>query len=282
VTFRLLDSAVPNLFWAVLAFVFGSVVGSFLNVCIYRMPREESVVWPGSRCPSCKKPIAWFDNIPIISWLSLRARCRHCKKPIAWRYPLVEALSGAATLIVLGKFGFNPHGLIYLFFVYALIVVTFIDLDFQIIPDEISVGGTIVGMLLSVLWPQLHGVDSPLQGWQAASLGVLVGGGSLYLTGMLGDFLFKKESMGGGDIKLLAMAGSILGWQAVAIAFFLSPMLALIPGLLLIYFKKEHVIPYGPFLAMALLVALFADDWLLRTTGVDETIRLIREYHQWH
>ncbi len=281
-TFRLLDSAVPNLFWAVLAFVFGSVVGSFLNVCIYRMPREESVVWPGSRCPSCKKPIAWFDNIPIISWLSLRARCRHCKKPIAWRYPLVEALSGAATLIVLGKFGFNPHGLIYLFFVYALIVVTFIDLDFQIIPDEISVGGTIVGMLLSVLWPQLHGVDSPLQGWQAASLGVLVGGGSLYLTGMLGDFLFKKESMGGGDIKLLAMAGSILGWQAVAIAFFLSPMLALIPGLLLIYFKKEHVIPYGPFLAMALLVALFADDWLLRTTGVDETIRLIREYHQWH
>lgn len=280
-SYSYLITAVPDAFWWILSFVFGCMIGSFLNVCIWRMPREESVVSPPSRCTACKQPIAWHDNIPVISWLLLRGKCRHCSARIAWRYPFVEALSGAATLLTLGRFGFAPHGLVYLALVYALIVVTFIDIDFQIIPDEISVGGTVAGLLLSIAWPALHGVDTWMEGWRAASAGVLVGGGTLYLTGMLGDFLFKKESMGGGDIKLLAMAGAFLGWKTVLITFFISPMLAVIPGLLLILFKKEHVIPYGPFLALGLLVALFADDWVLRVSGFDETIRLLREYHQW-
>ena len=278
----ILGIVVPELFWIAFAFLFGSIVGSFLNVCIYRMPREESVVTPPSRCPGCKKPIQWYDNIPVLGWFALGGKCRHCKKRISWRYPFVEALTGLATVGTLYRFGFTPHGLVYLVLVYALIVVSFIDIDFQIIPDEISVGGAGLGLLLSIVWPSLHGVHTWVQGWQQASLGILVGGGSLYVTGMLGDFLFKKESMGGGDIKLLAMAGAFLGWKVVLITFLISPMIALIPGLMMIIFKKEHVIPYGPFLAAGLLITLFADNWLLRVTGIGETIRLIHEYRQWH
>ena len=273
--------AVPPWLWWFAAFVLGSCVGSFLNVCIYRLPREQSVVRPRSRCVHCSAQIAWFDNIPIFSYVALRGRCRQCRKPIARRYPLVEALTGVSAVAVVVRFGITTHALVYFALVAALIAVSFIDLEFQIIPDEISLGGLVVGLALSALIPSLH--DTTVR-WLAVGrsvIGLLVGGGVLYLTGLLGDFIFKKESMGGGDIKLLAMAGSLLGWKLVTMTFFLAPMLALGPGLLVLLFRKEHVIPYGPFLSLALVVSLFYGDAILHATGIEETIQLLGEYYQW-
>lgn len=260
---------------------FGTCVGSFLNVCIYRLPRGQSVVRPRSRCPHCKRPIAWYDNIPIVSYVALGARCRGCRKPIAWRYPLVEALTAVAIVAVFWRFGWRPEAVVYAAFVCALIAVSFIDLDFQIIPDEISLGGLVIGLILSGLLPSLHGTTDRLLAVGQSMLGVLAGGGVLYLTGLLGDFIFRKESMGGGDIKLLAMAGSILGWKLAVLTFFIAPMLALIPGLLVLLLKRSHVIPYGPFLSLGLVVALFIGPQLLAASGIEETFRLLWEYYGW-
>src|SRR3989338_3664390 len=180
-------------------FLIGSCIGSFLNVCIYRMPREQSIVRPRSRCTKCKRPIAWFDNIPLLSFLLLRGGGRHCRKPISWRYPVVELLTGIAAAAVMTRFNVGAVAVVYLAFICGLIVSCFIDLEFQIIPDEISLGGLAVGVLLSVLLPSLHGTDSRLIALGRSIIGLLVGGGLLYGTGLLGDFIFRKESMGGGD-----------------------------------------------------------------------------------
>ena len=272
-------TASPWVVWVLLVAI-GSMVGSFLNVCIYRMPREGSIVFPGSHCPACQHPIAWFDNIPMVSFLLLRGRCRHCRRAIAWRYPVVELLTAVSALALAARFGFTVAAAVYFAFVCALIVVSFIDLEFQIIPDEISLGGLLVGVLLCAALPSLQGTDSR---WLAAGrsvIGLLVGGGVLYTTGLLGDFIFRKESMGGGDIKLLAMAGSILGWKLILLTFFLAPIFALIPGLLVLLLKRSHIIPYGPFLSIGLVVSLFFGADLLRMTGMEETIRLIWDYYR--
>ncbi len=245
------------------------------------MPREQSIVSPGSHCPHCTRPIAWYDNIPLVSFVLLRGGCRHCRRPISGRYPLVEALTGVAAVVVFSRFGMTAVGVIYLGFVCALMVSSFIDLEFQIIPDEISLGGLVVGLTLSLLVPALHGTTLHLLSLGYSVLGMLVGGGLLYLTGMLGDVVFRKESMGGGDIKLLAMAGSILGWKLVALTFFVAPVLALIPGLLVLLFKRSHVIPYGPFLSLGLILALFWGNDLLRITGVEQSFQLLWSYYGW-
>lgn len=260
---------------------FGACIGSFLNVCIYRLPREQSVVSPGSRCPHCARPIAGYDNIPLVSFLLLRGACRRCHKPISWRYPLIELVTGMALAGVVFKFGFGALSAAYGAFICALIAASIIDLEFQIIPDEISLGGLVVGLGLSILVPSLHGTSSRLWALASSVIGLLVGGGLLYATGLLGDFLFRKESMGGGDIKLLAMAGTILGWKLVVMAFFLAPMLALLPGLFVLIFKRSHVIPYGPFLSLALIVSLFLGPELLHATGIDESLRLLWSYYGW-
>lgn len=270
----------PWLVWLAV-FAVGSAVGSFLNVCIYRLPREQSIVHPRSRCVHCGTLIRWFDNIPIVSYLALRARCRSCQQPISGRYPVVETLTGLSAVAVFVRFGFNAIGLIYFAFVAALITVSFIDLEFQIIPDEISLGGLVLGLLLSALLPSLHGAQTPWLALGRSVVGLLVGGGVLYLTGVIGDFIFRKESMGGGDIKLLAMAGTVLGWKPVGLTFFLAPIVALIPGLFILLFRRSHVIPYGPFLSVALVVSLFCGNDILRLTGIEDTARLLWEYYRW-
>ena len=275
------EPLVPMPVWWAIWFMFGACVGSFLNVCIYRMPRDQSIVRPRSRCPRCRRMIAWYDNIPLLSFIALAAHCRHCRKPIHWRYPLVEALSGALTVAVLSRFGVTPIGLIYAAFALSLVAVSFIDLDFQIIPDEISLGGLALGVIASALVPSLHGGSTVMQALGRSLLGALVGGGVLYVTGVFGTLLFRKEAMGGGDIKLLAMAGSILGWKAVILTFFLAPLLALGPGVVVLLFKRSHVIPYGPFLSVALLVALFAGSHLIAISGVEETISMLWSYYRW-
>ena len=261
-------------------FAIGACVGSFLNVCIWRLPREESVVRPRSHCPHCRHLIAWYDNLPMVSYLLLGARCRHCHGAIHWRYPLVEALSGVSAVVLLNRFGTGPIGVIYLCFVWALIAVTFIDLEHQIIPDEISLGGLVVGLVLSGLVPQLHGTDQILLGLRRAGLGAVVGAGSLYATGVMGSLIFRKEAMGGGDVKLLGMAGTLLGWKLVMLTFFLAPLLAIVPGLCVLLFKRSHVIPYGPFLSLALVVSLFAGDRIIQASGFEETIRLLWSYYR--
>ena len=269
----------PPVIWVPLV-VFGLMVGSFLNVCIYRLAREQSIVFPGSHCPFCRHPIAWFDNIPVLSFLLLRGRCRYCRRTIHWRYPVVELMTALAAVAVAVRFGLTGEAAVYFAFVCALIVVSFIDLEFQIIPDEISLGGLVVGVLLCAALPSLQDTASRPLAVGRSLIGVLVGGGVLYLTGLLGDFIFRKESMGGGDIKLLAMAGAVLGWKLVFLTFFIAPIFALIPGLAVLLFKRSHIIPYGPFLSIGLVVALFAGNDLLRVTGMEDTIRLIWSYYR--
>ena len=260
--------------------VMGSLIGSFLNVCIYRMPREQSIVRPRSRCTQCAKPIAWYDNIPLVSYVWLRGSCRHCHQRISPRYLVVEALTAASTVVILARFGIGLVGLVYVAFVCALIVASFVDLEFQIIPDEISLGGLVIGVLLSVLIPALHGTDSRLLSLERSVIGLLVGGGVLYATGLLGDLVFRKESMGGGDIKLLAMAGSILGWKLVLVTFFIAPMLAVVPGLAVLLFKRSHVIPYGPFLSLGLVGSLFYGEAILRVSGIGESVQFLWEFYR--
>lgn len=237
----------------ILLFILGAIAGSFMNVCIWRLPRKESLVRPRSRCPSCGGAIAWYDNIPILSFLILKARCRLCKNKISAVYPIVELLSGAVAVLLYAHFGLSAKffSLWYLFG--ALTVVSFIDLRFREIPDEITLSGIALGLIAG----PPHFLDS--------LLGVIAGGGSIYLLGLLGEFIFKKEAMGGGDIKLLAMIGAFLGWKMAFITFFLAPLFGSIVGITLKIRKGAEIIPYGPHLSLAAFVAaLYGEEILNR------------------
>lgn len=249
----------------VIVFIFGAIIGSFLNVCIHRMPRGKSIVWPGSHCPACEKKIPWYDNIPFISYLLLKGKCRFCKVKISARYIIVELLT-ACILVAL----FRIFGLTYDFFLYAifssgLIVATFVDIKHRIIPDEISIGGIILGFLFNAV--RSHILDS--------FLGIIIGGGIIYLTGKTFDLVYFKllkkppiqgetESMGGGDVKLLAMIGAFLGWQKALLTFFIAPFFGIIIGVINLAVRKDHAVPYGPFLSLAAILSLFYADKIIR------------------
>ena len=258
--------------WLGAVTLFGLCVGSFLNVVIYRLPEEISVVQPRSFCPSCKHGIAWYDNVPVVSWLVLGGHCRHCHKTISPRYALVELLTAALFVGFYLWLGWSAHLLVLWTLTACLVASTFIDFDYRIIPDEITLPGMVLGLVVSALVPAIHGVASPWLGLRQSILGILVGGGSLYLTGLLGNAIFRKESMGGGDVKLLAMAGSVLGWKLVLLAFFLAPLLALLPGLIVLFTTKSHEIPYGPFLSLALVIAMVSGDRILERSGVVQAL----------
>lgn len=236
----------------IFAFIFGAVVGSFLNVCIYRLPAGKSIVHPPSACPGCGAEIQWYDNIPIISFLILRARCRSCHAPVSWRYPLIEALNGVLTLLLFMKFGIGLPFLAYFIFVSALVAITFIDLDHQIIPDEISLPGIIVGFAFSFFLP--------LNSWLNSLFGILLGGGSLFLVAWGYEKLTGKEGMGGGDIKLLAMMGAFLGWQSILFIIFSSSLIGSVIGITTMLIQKKDgklAIPFGPFLAFGAVLYIF-------------------------
>ncbi len=236
------------------SFIFGAILGSFLNVCAYRLPREESIVSPGSRCPHCHVPIRWYDNIPILSFLWLRGRCRFCKARISWRYPLVEAATGLMSLGLFMRYGFSPIYLFFLTFGAALMVVSLIDLEFQIIPDEISLPGILVGWAGSFMNPLLTPPES--------FLGALVGAGGLFLVAEFYYFLTKREGLGGGDLKLLALIGSFLGLKSLLPVLFFSSLVGAVVGLGLavvqkVQDKRHLAIPFGPFLSLGALIVLF-------------------------
>lgn len=238
----------------ILFFVFslGAIVGSFLNVCIVRLPKRESLIRPSSHCPHCNEPIRFYDNIPIISYILLAGKCRHCKSRISFRYPIVEGLTGLMTVALFMKYGPTVQFLLLLLFSSALIIITFIDLAHQIIPDAISIPGIPCGIAASLLIPTISWLDS--------LLGILVGGGLLLLVAVGYKWVTGREGMGGGDIKLLAMMGAWLGWKAIPFILLASSLIGLLigggSGLLL---KKglRTKIPFGPFLAIASLIYIF-------------------------
>ncbi|MEC4676358.1 MAG: prepilin peptidase [Nitrospirota bacterium] len=242
-------------------FVFGLLIGSFLNVCIYRIPRNMSVVWPSSRCTSCDSPVRPWDNIPLISYLFLRGRCRYCKDKISARYPLVEAINAFLYVSLLWRYGPGWDFLLYCVLVSSLIVITFIDLDYQIIPDRITLVGIPIGLLAgSLLLPDPFLRASAL-GYKASVAGFLIGGGFFYLVAVL-----SRGGMGGGDIKLMAMVGAFLGWKAVLLTTLLGSLSGSIVGLFLMAVKgkgRKYRIPFGPFLALGTLVSLFFGQEIL-------------------
>jgi len=237
---------------AILIFALGLVVGSFLNVCIYRLPRGESIVWPGSHCPHCGAPIKAYDNIPILSYAVLRGRCRSCKAPISWRYPAVELITGLLFLSLYLQFGLSLEFFRYLFLGCALIVGTFIDLEHQLLLDVITLPTLAVGMLTAFA----QGLDSGVH----ALLGAAAGGAAIYGIAVFGKTVFGQDSIGGGDLKLAAAIGAYIGWSAVLGMILLSFFLAAPVAVLAIASRRLSVtgrVPFGPFITVATLLVLF-------------------------
>ena len=258
------------------AFAIGACIGSFLNVCIYRLPADESVVRPGSRCQGCGAPIAWYDNIPLLSWAWLQARCRACGVAISARYPFVEAASGGLAVLAVLRFGTTLHAGIVFAFTAALLLITFVDFDHRFIPDEVSLPGILVGLAASFLPEGVTPLD--------ALVGVLVGGGVLWLVAWSYERLTGIEGMGLGDVKLLALIGAFLGWQAIPVVLIVASVTGSFAGLAVIATRswraaarrivrrhgvlalgpflrraaRRTEIPFGPFLALGALLALYA------------------------
>ncbi|MEE9543036.1 MAG: prepilin peptidase [Thermodesulfobacteriota bacterium] len=248
----------PELFVEIFVFIIAAVIGSFLNVCILRIPLGASIVYPPSSCPSCKAKIRGYDNIPILSYLILRGACRNCKESISIRYPFIEALSAVLALLLYEKFGLGPDFFVFTLLTFALVVITFIDFDHQIIPDRVSVSGIPLGFLASLLLTRTTYIDS--------IIGILAGGGFLLFIALFYHFIFKKEGMGGGDIKLLAMIGAFVGWQGVIFVVFFSSLVGSIAGILYIVLSGKGAkspIPFGPFLALGAYVYLLVGTELI-------------------
>lgn len=242
----------------VLIFILGLIVGSFSNVCIYRIPRNESIIYPASHCPKCRSSISPKDNIPLLSYILLKGRCRNCKSKISIQYPIVEFLTGLTYLIIYLIYGLSIQSIIYIILSSALVIIAFIDLNEQIVPDVISLPGIIVGFIVSFLVPYISFVNS--------ALGVLVGGGIILVIGLAGSVIFKKEAMGGGDVKLAAMIGAFLGWRYIIISLFLGFFLGAVAGIFLILSKiksREDTVPFGPFIVLGCFITLLWGEQII-------------------
>jgi len=236
-------------------FAFGLCIGSFLNVCIYRLPRSRSIVLPNSFCPKCLNSIRFYDNIPLLSYIILKGKCRFCKEKISLRYPMVELMSALMALCVFLRYGATFEAVIYYTLISALLVITFIDLDFQIIPDVISLPGIPLGFLCSFFLPLK---------FTYSLLGILLGGGSLLIVAWLYEIIAKK---GGGDIKLLAMIGAFLGPKGVIFTIFISSVVGSLTGIIFMFYMKKNMklaVPFGPFLSIGALAYIFFGPELIR------------------
>jgi len=246
---------------AALLFVLGLLVGSFLNVCIYRLPRRESLNWPGSHCTACDRPLSWYENIPLVSWLVLRGRCRTCHTPISPVYPIIEALTGLVFLTAFELYALTPLLAVRLLFACAMIVLFVIDLQHRILPNVITVPGVVVGFAVSLWLPP---------GWLSSSLGLLLGGGVLFLIGEVYYRTRGVEGMGMGDVKMLAMIGAFLGWPLMLLTLILATFSGAIVGLAMIVSGRggaKAALPFGTFLAVGALVSAVVGqpivDWYL-------------------
>jgi leader peptidase (prepilin peptidase)/N-methyltransferase len=242
---------------AVLA-CFGLIIGSFLNVIICRLPHGTSVMWPASHCTSCNRPLSWFENVPIVSWLVLRGRCRTCQTPISAQYPIVE--SATAVLFVAGyyAFGLTPLLAVRVAFACAMVVLFAIDFEHQILPNEITLSGIVVGFVLSIFLPP---------GWKSSLIGLLAGGLFPFLVAEIYLRVRGHEGMGMGDFKMLAMVGAFLGWPLVWITLIVACVLGIVIGggaLMISRRGMETRIPFGTFIAVAALVCAYADESMVR------------------
>jgi len=253
---------VPDAVLALAGFWFGACMGSFFNVLIHRLPREESIVRPGSRCPACGRPIRAWENVPLVSFALLRGRCAGCRGIISWRYPAVEALTGAGYALIVLADGPGVALAKDIVFFSLLVPITFIDIDHRIIPDALSLGGLVAGLLLSLL---------PGGDWRASLAGGVLGGGILYGTALAYEKATGREGMGGGDIKLIAMIGAFLGWRGALLTIFLGSVLGVAGGLLAMRRGNEGLktaIPFGPFLCAAALLSRFIGTNLWKFIGI--------------
>jgi leader peptidase (prepilin peptidase)/N-methyltransferase len=251
VTVAALGGLPPVFAWS-FAVAVAAVLGSFLNVCISRLPAGESIVFPPSHCPRCQVPIRYYDNIPLVSFAVLGGRCRACREPISWRYPLVEGLAVIAGALTLWHFGLTWAGLRTFVLALALIAVTFTDVETRLIPDAITLPGIAVGLLFQ-LWPSPRGVLDGLAG-------CLVAGGIFYLIAWLSPKVFGREGLGGGDIKLAAMMGAFLGLPVVMVAIYFGVMAGGLAAVLLLVTGQKRwgqYLAFGPFLALGGLAAAF-------------------------
>ena len=249
-----------------LVFFVGCCLGSFLNVCIYRLPRDLSIILPGSHCPRCQTPIRSYDNIPLVSYLLLGGKCRKCQAKISWGYPLVEALTGVLAVALYTRFGLTFYFFSFFALTAALVVITFIDLEHRIIPDIISLPGIFIGVVIAIWAPWITLQDS--------LIGALIGGGSLFVVAIVYEKVTKREGMGMGDVKLLAMIGAWLGWEAILFTIFVASLTGtIIGGVAMLVHKqgRHYALPFGPFLAFAAIAYMFWGtailDWYLGLRG---------------
>ena len=242
-----------------LVFMFGMCIGSFLNVCIYRLPSSMSIINPSrSFCPQCKSAIQFYDNIPVLSYLWLKGRCRKCNASISLRYPLVELMTGILAIAVLFMFGLTLEGVVYFVFISSLLVITFIDIDHKIIPDIITLPGIPIGLAASFVLPAMT--------FKSSLLGLLVGGGSLLLVAWTYSLITHKEGMGGGDIKLLGMIGTFIGWKGVIFTIFAASLAGTFVGIIVMLQKGKDLkfaIPFGPFLSIGAMCYVFFGEKVL-------------------
>ena len=241
-----------------MAFIFGTLLGSFANVCIYRLPQRLSIVFPGSHCPACQEALRPWHNIPVLSYLMLRGQCAMCKTAISPRYPLIEISNGLLYVFLYHHYHVSVQGIVFALLATALLIVSCIDLVHTIIPDAITLPGIVVGLGTS-LWLTPVGVRN-------AVLGVVLGGGLFLLMAVLSVVILQREGMGGGDIKLIAMLGAFLGWRAVLVTIFLAAVLGAGVGLALILLRRKgrrEPLPFGPFLALGALLAMVWGDTIV-------------------
>jgi leader peptidase (prepilin peptidase)/N-methyltransferase len=245
---------VPPIFVGTLFAAFGLVIGSFLNVCIYRLPLKQSIVWPASRCTTCGRELSWFENIPVAAWVALGGRCRTCQTAISPMYPIVELVSGALFVGAYLLYGVTALGFVRIAFGCAMIVLFVIDFQHQILPNVITVTGVPVGFALSLFLPP---------GWKESLIGLLVGGGVLYVIGEAYYRVRGIDGLGMGDVKMLAMIGAFLGWRLTLVTLVLGSFAgSLAGGLLLVSGRGSMMskLPFGTFLAVGAVVAAVAGD----------------------
>jgi leader peptidase (prepilin peptidase) / N-methyltransferase len=260
-----------------LSFIFGTILGSFLNVCIYRLPKNISIIHPHSHCTSCKSPIKFYNNIPVISFLLLRGKCKNCDTRICPTYLIVEILAGLICVFLVWRFGLSLDTLFYLIFLLSLVVITFIDIDNMIIPNAITIPGIVIGIIYGSVrtdWSGLWNLSSNFH-FDFSTIasfinyvpvfdsifGAILGGGILLIIAFFYESIRKREGIGMGDVKLLAMIGAFLGWKSIIIVLLISSLLGTIAGLIVIIFKKgdlKYALPFGPFLSLAAALYLIA------------------------
>ncbi len=246
-------------------FIFGAVFGSFLNVCIHRIPKGESILRPPSHCPACHTLIGWFDNIPLASFLMLSGKCRSCGARIPFRYFFVELFSAGFWLWLWRLYGPSPFFLAAVILFSILTVISATDFETGLIPDKMTLPGMAAGFLLSAVFPFFHGETVWYWGFLKSLLGFGTGGGILLGIGLLGNLIFKKESMGGGDIKLIAMLGAFLGLEKTLLVFLFAPVTAIPFALYMKYARRAETIPFGPFLAASGALLFVYGDWIGKT-----------------